>query len=59
VVYSTEVSSDVKLLPLSEEEFKKGNINELGVFDDFRVRILPVIGKFAFPLTNLSLIDYI
>ncbi|KIJ50617.1 hypothetical protein M422DRAFT_204191 [Sphaerobolus stellatus SS14] len=44
VVYSTEVPGDVKLLPLSEEEFKKGKINELGVFDDFRVRILPVIG---------------
>ncbi|KIJ50689.1 hypothetical protein M422DRAFT_159372, partial [Sphaerobolus stellatus SS14] len=44
VVYSTEVPSDVKLLPLSKEEFKKGKINELGVFDDFRVRILPVIG---------------
>ncbi|KAF8524849.1 hypothetical protein BU17DRAFT_74648 [Hysterangium stoloniferum] len=44
VVYSTETPSDVKLLPLSEEEFKKGKVNELGVFDDFRVRILPVIG---------------
>ena len=44
VVYSTEVPGDVKLLPLSEEEFQKGNVKELGVFDDFRVRILPVFG---------------
>ncbi|KAL1948547.1 hypothetical protein VTO73DRAFT_12622 [Trametes versicolor] len=44
VVYSTEVPGDVKLLPLPEEEFKKGNVKELGVFDDFRVRILPVLG---------------
>jgi tRNA A37 threonylcarbamoyladenosine dehydratase len=44
VVYSTEVPGEVKLLPLAEEEFQKGDIKELGVFDDFRVRILPVIG---------------
>ncbi|KAE9402666.1 hypothetical protein BT96DRAFT_1017423 [Gymnopus androsaceus JB14] len=44
VVYSTEVPGDVKLLPLDEEEFKKGPVKELGVFDDFRVRILPVLG---------------
>ncbi|KAG5643528.1 hypothetical protein DXG03_000720 [Asterophora parasitica] len=44
VVYSTEVPGDVKLLPLPEEEFEKGPVKELGVFDDFRVRILPVLG---------------
>jgi len=44
VVYSTEVPGDVKLLPLPEEEFQKGKVKELGVFDDFRVRILPVLG---------------
>lgn len=49
VVYSTEVPGDVKLLPLPEEEFEKGNVKELGVFDDFRVRILPVLGKFLLP----------
>lgn len=43
VVYSTEVPS-ISLLPLPEEEFAKGNVNELGPFDDFRVRILPVLG---------------
>lgn len=45
VVYSTEVPGEVKLQPLPEEEFKKGNVKELGAFDDFRVRILPVLGK--------------
>ncbi|KAF8558694.1 hypothetical protein OG21DRAFT_1089423 [Imleria badia] len=49
VVYSTEVPGDVKLLPLPEEEFQKGDVKELGVFDDFRVRILPVLG----PLPSL------
>jgi len=49
VVYSTEVPSDVKLLPLPEEEFQKGQVHELGVLDNFRVRILPVIG----PLPSL------
>jgi tRNA A37 threonylcarbamoyladenosine dehydratase len=44
VVYSTEVPGDVKLLPLPEDEFQKGDVNELGVLDDFRVRILPVLG---------------
>jgi hypothetical protein len=53
VVYSTEVPSDVKLLPLPEEEFQKGPVKELGVFDDFRVRILPVLGKRP-PLIFLS-----
>lgn len=43
-VYSTEVPSEVKLLPLPEDEFKKGSVKELGAFDDFRVRILPVLG---------------
>ncbi|WFD02252.1 hypothetical protein MOBT1_000933 [Malassezia obtusa] len=42
-VYSTE-KSDVRLLPLSEEEMEKGDVAELAAFDDFRVRILPVLG---------------
>ncbi|ELU42354.1 ubiquitin-protein ligase molybdopterin-converting factor [Rhizoctonia solani AG-1 IA] len=45
VVYSTEKPSDVKLLPLPQEEYEKGNVHELGAFDDFRVRILPNRGK--------------
>jgi tRNA A37 threonylcarbamoyladenosine dehydratase len=44
VVYSTEVPGDIALLPLPEDEFAKGKVKELGAFDDFRVRILPVIG---------------
>lgn len=46
VVYSTEVPGEVKLLPLPDEEYEKGAVHELGVLDDFRVRILPVLGKF-------------
>ncbi|KAF9651235.1 hypothetical protein BDM02DRAFT_3139558 [Thelephora ganbajun] len=45
VVYSTEAPGDVKLLPLPEEEFQKGDVKELGVLEDFRVRILPVLGS--------------
>ncbi|KAF2751358.1 hypothetical protein M011DRAFT_111781 [Sporormia fimetaria CBS 119925] len=46
VVYSTERPGPGKaeLLPLAEEEFAKGNVGELGVLADFRVRILPVLG---------------
>ena len=44
VVYSTETPGDVKLLPLPEEEFQKGSVKELGILDDFRVRVLPVLG---------------
>jgi tRNA threonylcarbamoyladenosine dehydratase len=46
VVYSTEKPGPGKaqLLPLSEEEFTKGSVGELGVLPDFRVRILPVLG---------------
>ncbi|CBQ69602.1 conserved hypothetical protein [Sporisorium reilianum SRZ2] len=42
-VYSTE-KSDTRLLPLDEEEFEKGNVDELAALEDFRVRILPVLG---------------
>ena len=49
VVYSTEAPGDVKLLPLPEDEFRKGNVKELGVLEDFRVRILPVLGRTTGP----------
>lgn len=42
-VYSTE-KSDTHLLPLPDEEFEKGPVSELAAFEDFRVRILPVLG---------------
>ncbi|RMZ14414.1 hypothetical protein D0860_02112 [Hortaea werneckii] len=46
VIYSSEKAGPGKaqLLPLPEEEFAKGQVGELGVLPDFRVRILPVLG---------------
>ncbi|KAG7009387.1 hypothetical protein G7Y79_00002g005020 [Physcia stellaris] len=46
VVYSTEKPGPGKaqLLPLPDEEFIKGQVNELSVLPDFRTRILPVLG---------------
>jgi tRNA threonylcarbamoyladenosine dehydratase len=46
VVFSSEkwVSGKAGLLPLPEEEFEKGNVTELGVLQNFRVRIMPVLG---------------
>ena len=46
VVYSTEKPGPGKaqLLPLTDEEFIKGQVNELSVLPDFRARILPVLG---------------
>ncbi|KAL6718848.1 hypothetical protein ACLMJK_003082 [Lecanora helva] len=46
VVYSVEKPGPGKaeLLPLPEEEFQKGKVNELSVLPDFRARILPVLG---------------
>ncbi|KAI0643805.1 hypothetical protein C8Q79DRAFT_976907 [Trametes meyenii] len=58
VTYSTEVPGEVKLLPLPEEEFQKGNVKELGVFDDFRVRILPVLGPLP-AIFGLNIATYI
>lgn len=42
-VYSTE-KSDTRLLPLPEDQVEKGYVHELAAFEDFRVRILPVLG---------------
>jgi len=58
VVYSTEVPGDVKLLPLPEEEFQKGAVKELNAFDDFRVRILPVLGPLP-AIFGLNIASYI
>jgi tRNA A37 threonylcarbamoyladenosine dehydratase len=46
VIFSTEKPGPGKaaLLPLSEDEFAKGQVGELSVLPDFRVRILPVLG---------------
>ncbi|KAI1392508.1 ubiquitin-protein ligase molybdopterin-converting factor [Hypoxylon trugodes] len=45
-VYSTEKTGEGKaeLLPLPDDEFQKGQVGDLGVLPDFRVRILPVLG---------------
>ena len=46
VVYSTEQpESDIQLLPLDEEQHAKGNVHELTTLDDFRVRVIPVLGS--------------
>ncbi|KAG8714568.1 hypothetical protein FRC11_007977 [Ceratobasidium sp. 423] len=58
VVYSTEKPGDVKLLPLPQEEYEKGDVHELGAFDDFRVRILPVLGTLP-ALFGLHIATYI
>lgn len=43
--YSTEKPrADIGLLPLPEEEFQKGRVDELSAIANFRVRILPVLG---------------
>ncbi|KAK0537554.1 hypothetical protein OC842_001607 [Tilletia horrida] len=42
-VFSTE-KSDVRLLELPEDEVGKGKIEELAALEDFRVRVLPVLG---------------
>ncbi|KAI5467852.1 hypothetical protein BGZ63DRAFT_372334 [Mariannaea sp. PMI_226] len=45
-VYSTEAGGEGKaeLLPLPEEEFQKGRVEQLAPMSDFRARILPVLG---------------
>ncbi|EEP78854.1 conserved hypothetical protein [Uncinocarpus reesii 1704] len=63
VVYSIEKPGPGKaaLLPLPEEEFAKGDVGELGVLPDFRVRILPVLGTmpaiFGYTLANHVICD--
>ncbi|SCU94841.1 LADA_0G11716g1_1 [Lachancea dasiensis] len=46
VVFSAEKPDPRKasLLPLPEQEFQKGKVDELSALRDFRVRILPVLG---------------
>ena len=46
VVFSSEkwIPGKAGLLPLPEEEIEKGNVAELGVLQNFRVRIMPVLG---------------
>ncbi|KAK9465371.1 hypothetical protein V1512DRAFT_266170 [Lipomyces arxii] len=46
VAFSSEKPGPGKamLLPLDEEVYKQGKVGELGVLQDFRARILPVLG---------------
>ncbi|EDO19508.1 hypothetical protein Kpol_1018p37 [Vanderwaltozyma polyspora DSM 70294] len=46
VVFSAEKPDPrkAKLLPLPDNEYEKGKVDELSVLKDFRVRILPVLG---------------
>ena len=63
VVYSTEKPGEGKaeLLPLPEEQFLKGQVNELSILPDFRARILPVLGTmpaiFGHTIANWILIQ--
>ncbi|EFE34244.1 uncharacterized protein ARB_06641 [Trichophyton benhamiae CBS 112371] len=58
VVFSLEKPGPGKaeLLPLAEEEISKGDVSDLGVLPDFRVRILPVLGTmpavFGYTIAN-------
>ena len=63
VVYSIEKAGPGKaeLLPLPEEEFLKGHVNELSVLPDFRARILPVLGTmpavFGYTVANFLVLE--
>lgn len=63
VIYSTEKPGPGKaqLLPLPEEEFVKGKVNELSVLPDFRARILPVLGTmpavFGYAVANFAILE--
>ena len=63
VVFSTEKPGEGKaqLLPLPEEEFVKGQVNQLSVLPDFRARILPVLGTmpavFGYAVANFIVLE--
>ncbi|MCJ1437033.1 hypothetical protein MMC27_006418 [Xylographa pallens] len=63
VVYSIEKAGPGKaeLLPLPEEEFRKGGVGELSVLPDFRARILPVLGTmpavFGYVIANFVVME--
>ncbi|KAI0018803.1 ubiquitin-protein ligase molybdopterin-converting factor [Xylariomycetidae sp. FL0641] len=59
-VFSTEEggAGKAELLPLPEEEFAKGKVDELAPQKDFRVRILPVLGTMP-SIFGLTAANYI
>jgi tRNA A37 threonylcarbamoyladenosine dehydratase len=60
VVFSAEKPDPRKaqLLPLPEDEFQKGKVDELSALRDFRVRILPVLGTMP-AMFGLTIVSYI
>ncbi|CCH41718.1 putative membrane protein [Wickerhamomyces ciferrii] len=60
VVFSAEKPDPKKaqLLPLPEDEFQKGKVDELSALKDFRVRILPVLGTMP-AMFGLTIVSYI
>ncbi|POY73230.1 hypothetical protein BMF94_3563 [Rhodotorula taiwanensis] len=55
VVYSTEKPRpDLGLLPLPDEEYEKGKVDELHAISNFRVRILPVLGPLPAMFGNVA-----
>lgn len=60
VIFSAEKPDPrkAKLLPLPENEFSKGNVDQLSALKDFRVRILPVLGTMP-GMFGLAIATYI
>ncbi|KAI3403749.2 hypothetical protein KGF56_003474 [Candida oxycetoniae] len=60
VVFSAEKPDPrkAKLLPLPDEEFEKGQVDQLSALKDFRVRILPVLGTMP-GMFGLAIATYI
>lgn len=60
VVFSAEKPDPRKaqLLPLPEDEFQRGKVDELSALKDFRVRILPVLGTMP-AVFGLTIVSYI
>lgn len=54
--FSTEKPRpEIGLIPLPDEEFEKGKVEELSALANFRVRILPVLGPLPAMVCPLSL----
>ncbi|CAX43293.1 hypothetical mitochondrial outer membrane protein [Candida dubliniensis CD36] len=60
VVFSAEKPDPrkAKLLPLPDDEFTKGDVDQLSALKDFRVRILPVLGTMP-GMFGLAIATYI
>ncbi|CAI5756822.1 unnamed protein product [Candida verbasci] len=60
VIFSAEKPDPrkAKLLPLPDEEFEKGSVDQLSALKDFRVRILPVLGTMP-GMFGLAIATYI